>query len=58
LVSIIFANSGRATTAMLDGGSRLAGTPVGSCVARTMRTATVPPYDGPVVTVRSTVRVR
>ena len=55
-VSVTFAPSGRVTVATVDGGPFL-GTSVGSCIARTLRTAAVTPFDGPPVTVHSSVRI-
>lgn len=54
-VAVTFARSGRATVAIV--GAPLSGTGVGSCVARMMRSASVPIYSGDIVTVRSTVTV-
>ncbi len=42
-VRVTFAPSGRVTTAVVSG--RLAGTPEGSCVARAVRAARVPPFE-------------
>jgi hypothetical protein len=56
-VAITFAPSGRATTAVLEGASPFLGNPAGSCIAQRMRTAQVPPFEGPFVTVRSTVTI-
>ena len=55
-VSITFAPSGRATVAQVGGA--LAGTAAGSCVARAMRSAQVPPFTGSLVTVTKTVRLK
>ncbi len=55
-VSVTFARSGRVTSANVSGS--LAGTPAGSCVARAMRVARVPPYSGDMVTVTKRVPVR
>jgi len=57
-VSVTFAHSGRVTTAIIASESPLAGTAVGSCVARAMYSATVPAYEGDIVTVRRWVHVR
>lgn len=57
-VAITFAPSGRATSAVLEGGSKLLGTLAGSCVAQRMRSVGVPPFDGRHVTVHTTVTVR
>jgi hypothetical protein len=56
LVSVTFVNSGRATTARVNGGPLL-GTPAGSCVAQALRSATVPPFDGEAVTVNTTLHL-
>lgn len=56
-VSVTFAPSGRVTTATVDGGP-FAGTAVGGCIARALRSATVAPFEGGPVTVHSSVRVR
>lgn len=56
-VRVTFSPSGRVTTAAVAGGP-FAGTEIGGCVARALRTATVAPFDGPVVTVRRTVQIR
>lgn len=44
-VTIIFASSGRVTTANVA--PPFAGTPAGSCIARAVRSATVPPFSRP-----------
>jgi hypothetical protein len=44
-ISIVFASSGRVTTAQV--GPPLAGTPEGSCMARVVRAATVPGFSRP-----------
>jgi hypothetical protein len=56
-VTLTFAPSGRVTQALLDGGSPLAGTPVGSCVLATLRSAQVPAFAGAPVVVQKTVAV-
>jgi hypothetical protein len=56
-VNVTYAPSGRATTAIVDGGSPLAGTTVGSCVASMMKGTSVPAFDGAAVTVRRFVLV-
>ncbi|MDQ3037189.1 MAG: hypothetical protein M3Y87_32650, partial [Myxococcota bacterium] len=43
-VRIVVAGSGRVTTATVSG--RFAGTPVGSCVARAVRTGRFPQFSG------------
>ncbi|HQB43773.1 MAG TPA: hypothetical protein PLV85_09215, partial [Polyangiaceae bacterium] len=53
-VSITFAPSGRVTVATVSG-PPFAGTPVGGCIAATFRGASVPPFSGPNVTVRTMV---
>jgi predicted Zn finger-like uncharacterized protein len=55
-VSITFAPSGRVTVAMVNG-PPFAGTPVGGCIAATFRRASVPPFSGSNVTVRTTVPI-
>jgi hypothetical protein len=57
VIAITFAPSGRATVALVVGGSLL-GTPAASCVARTMRTARIPAFTGEAVTARRTIRLR
>jgi len=56
-VHVTFAPSGRVTVATI-GGDPLAGTKAGGCVARTLRSARMDPFDGPPVTVRRTLRLR
>jgi hypothetical protein len=56
-VAVTFAPSGRATVAVIEGGTPLKGTAAGSCVAKRMRQVTVPPFGGEKVTVHSTVVV-
>lgn len=56
VVSVTFAPSGRATTAVVSGGS-YAGTRAGSCIAQAFRRARVSPFAGSPVTVRKTVRL-
>jgi len=55
-VSITFAPSGRVTVATVNG-PPFAGTPVGGCIAATFRGASVPPFSGSNVTVRTTVPI-
>ena len=55
-VSVTFANSGRVTSANVSG-VPYAGTATGGCIAVKMRKATVPPFEGPPVTVFKTVNV-
>ena len=54
-MSVTFSPSGRVTAAVVAGYSPLAGTTVGSCIARVMRSARVSPFKGAPVTVRKTV---
>jgi hypothetical protein len=54
LVTVSFANSGRAVRATVDG-PPFAGTATGGCIASTMRAAQVPPFSGDRVTVSKTV---
>jgi hypothetical protein len=56
-VSVTFAPSGRATRAVIEGGPHRA-TPVGSCIALHLRTAAVRPFEGPAVTVHTSVHIR
>ncbi len=56
-VSVTFAPSGRVTTATVDGGP-FAGTAVGGCIARALRSAKVAPFDGAPVTVHTSMRAR
>jgi hypothetical protein len=44
-ITVTFASSGRVTTANV--GPPFAGTPLGSCMARVVRGATVPPFSRP-----------
>jgi hypothetical protein len=44
-VTVTFASSGRVTTANVA--PPFAGTPTGSCIARAVRSATVPPFSRP-----------
>lgn len=53
-VAVTFAPSGNATMAIVEG-PPFAGTPVGSCIARTFREARVSPFSGAPVTVRKSV---
>jgi hypothetical protein len=55
-VTITFAPSGRPTTVAVTG--ELAGTTVGSCVARLFRAARVPPFSGDPVTVSKAFTVK
>lgn len=55
-VSVTFAPTGRATTALVSGA--FAGTSVGGCIARTFRAARVEPFEGNLVTVHKTVTIR
>ena len=56
-VTVTFANSGKATRAIVDG-PPFAGTPTGGCIAETMRNATVPAFSGERVTVKKTVVIQ
>ena len=56
-VAITFAPTGRATSAVIQGGA-FAGTRAGSCIANIMRQAKVPAFKGRHVTVNKTVRIR
>jgi hypothetical protein len=44
-VAVRVASSGRVTTATVSG--RFAGTPIGSCIARSVRGARFPPFTNP-----------
>jgi hypothetical protein len=55
-VSITFAPSGRPTSVAVTGD--LAGTTVGSCVARLFRAARVPPFSGDPVSVSKAFSVK
>jgi hypothetical protein len=57
IVTVTFAPSGRVTTATI-GGPPFLGTPTGSCIASTMRSARVSAFSGKHVTVRKTVTIR
>jgi hypothetical protein len=57
-ISVTFASSGRATAAVIDASSPLAGISVGSCVASAMQGLSVPPYEGESVTVRRWISIR
>jgi hypothetical protein len=56
-VRVTFAPSGRVTTAMVSRGP-FAGTEVGGCIARALRSAKVGPFEGPPVTVSRSIRIR
>jgi hemolysin activation/secretion protein len=56
VVTITFAPSGRVTTATLAGPPFI-GTPTGSCIASTMRSARVSAFSGKHMTVRKTVTI-
>ncbi|MET0592417.1 MAG: hypothetical protein ABW133_06945 [Polyangiaceae bacterium] len=53
-VAVTFVPSGQVTVAVVESGP-IRGTPVGSCVASKFRTAKVPPFSGPKVTVHKTM---
>ncbi len=53
-VVVTFAPSGRVTSATI-GGPPFAGTQTGSCIAKTMRQMSVPPFEGQYVTISKTV---
>jgi len=55
-VNVTFAPSGRVTSAIVTG-PPFAGTATGGCIARKMRGATVPPFDGSPVTVSRTLNI-
>jgi len=56
-VRVTFAPSGRATNAVIEGGPHRA-TAVGSCIAQRLRAATVKPFEGPAITVHTSVHIR
>jgi len=56
-VKVTFAPSGRVTTATVNGGP-FAGTEVGGCIAKALRTATVGAFEGESVTITSSIRIR
>ena len=56
-VSVTFAPSGRATRAVIEGGPHRA-TPVGSCIAQGLRNAVVAPFEGPPVTIHTSIHLR
>jgi hypothetical protein len=56
-VSVTFAPSGHATRAVIEGGPHRA-TAVGSCIAQRLRNAVVAPFDGPPVTIHTSVHLR
>jgi hypothetical protein len=56
-VEVTFSPTGRATRAII-GGPPFRGTATGSCIAQTMRTASVPPFAGDLVTVQKRVVIQ
>ncbi|MEI9949651.1 MAG: hypothetical protein WDO74_11895 [Pseudomonadota bacterium] len=56
-LTIVFAPSGRVTTAQIQG-PPFSGTPTGGCIASTMRRASVPAFSGDFVTVSKTIVVQ
>ncbi|MRG93464.1 hypothetical protein [Polyangium spumosum] len=56
-VSVTFAPSGRATSAIVNG-PPFAGTRTGGCIAAAFRSASVPPFSGGPVTVSKSVTIR
>lgn len=56
-VSVTFAPSGRAMRALIEGGPHRA-TAVGSCIAQRLRSAVVAPFEGPPVTIHTSVHLR
>jgi hypothetical protein len=57
LVSVTFAPSGRVTRALVEDGP-LQGTMVGGCIARHLRSVSIPPFAGDFRTVRTDVTLR
>lgn len=53
-VVVTFAPSGRVTSATING-PPFAGTPTGSCIAKTMRGMNLPPFQGDLMTISKTV---
>lgn len=56
-VSVTFAPSGRVTQAIVQGGPHR-GTAIGSCIAQHLRGASVKPFEGPAMTVRTSIHIR
>lgn len=56
-VAVTFAPSGQAIRATIEGGPHR-GTAAGSCIAQRLRSATVAPFEGPAVTIRTSITVR
>ncbi len=56
-VSVTFGPSGHATRAIIEGGPHR-GTAVGSCIAQRLRSAAVAPFEGPAVTIRTSISAR
>ena len=57
-VMVVFSSkTGKATQAQVNG-PPFAGTLTGSCIAKTMRTAKVPPFDGKDITVSKTLTIK
>jgi hypothetical protein len=54
---ITFAPSGRATQATVDALPAMVGSPMTGCIVQRLRQASVPPFDGEMVTVRTTITV-
>jgi hypothetical protein len=54
-VAVTFAPSGRATSSVVEPGSRFSGSRIGGCIASRMRSARVPAFSGSFVTVHSSV---
>jgi hypothetical protein len=57
VVTITFSPTGRVTTANVSG-IPFAGSPVGSCIASTMRSVQIPPFSGEFITVKKSVEIR
>ncbi len=56
-VAVVFAPSGEAETAVVDGGS-IAGTALAQCIERVYRSVRIAPFSGPNGTARHSFRMR
>ena len=55
-MKVTFAPSGNVTSAQVEG-PPFAGTPVGGCIASAFRSAKVPPFSGPPVSVSKSFNI-